>query len=161
DLVVTAAASVQLAAEIAQLVNQGALDVGVNVFQLDGKGKLAAVDAVGNFGQTGHDGLGVFTGEQADFGKHAGMGLAGTDVVAGEGAVEADRLGEGFDPFVGAAAEAAAPGLLTHGRLLTACPADTPARRGGWRYVRQTAGAARPARPAPGRRDRGPRAAPA
>ena len=72
--------------------------------------------------------------EQADLGQHAGVGLAGADVVAVEAAVEADRLGEGLDAVVGVAAEAAAPGFLTHGSLPTPFSRGSqnrdPARRG-------------------------------
>ena len=35
--------------------------------------------------------------EQADLGEHAGVGLAGADVVAVQPAVEADRFGERLD----------------------------------------------------------------
>ena len=51
-------------------------------------------------------------GEQADVGEHAGVGLAGDDVLAVETAVEADRFGELLDAIVGVAAETAAPGFL-------------------------------------------------
>src|SRR5262249_2842694 len=120
DLVVAAAAGVQLPPEVTQPVDEGTFDVGVNVFQLDGKGKLAAVDAVGNFVEGGRDAVGFFRGEQADSGEQAGVGLAGAAGVPVKAAVEADRLGEGFDALVGAAAEAAAPGFLAHDRSLMA-----------------------------------------
>ena len=48
DLIVAAAAGVQLAAHVAEPFDQRPLDVGVNVFQFDRKGKLAAVDLGGN-----------------------------------------------------------------------------------------------------------------
>ena len=50
----------------------------------------------------GADLLGLVGGEQADLGQHAGVGLAGADVVAVEPAVEGDRLGERLDAVVGA-----------------------------------------------------------
>ena len=71
--------------------------------------------SAGDVVEGGDDLLGLVGGEQADLGEHAGVGLAGEDVVAVEPAVEADRFGEGFDAVVGVAAEAAAPGLLAHG----------------------------------------------
>ena len=52
--------------------------------------------------------------EQAGLPEHAGVRLAGADVVAVEAAVEADRLGERLDAVVRLASEAAAPGLLAH-----------------------------------------------
>src|SRR5205823_13042856 len=112
DLVVAAAAGVELAAEVPQALDQGPLDVRVDVFQLDGKGKLPAVDFSGNGVEGGRDALGLVGREEPDLGQHAGVGLAGPDVVAVQPAVEADRLGEGFDAVVRLAAEPAAPGLL-------------------------------------------------
>ena len=44
DLVVAAAAGVQLAADVAEPLDQGPLDVRVDVFELDGERELAALD---------------------------------------------------------------------------------------------------------------------
>ena len=128
DLIVAAAAGVQLAAEVAETLDQGALDVRVDVFQGDREGELAAVDLAGDGVEGGGDLLGLVGAEQADLGEHPGVGLAGADVVAVEAAVEADRFGEGFDAVVGGAAEAAAPGLLAHGGGLEQL-------RGRWRRI--------------------------
>ena len=118
----------QLAADVAEPLDQGALDVRVNVFELDGERELAALDLAGDVVEGGDDLLGLVGGEQADLGEHAGVGLAGADVVAVEPAVEADRLGEGLDAVVGVAAESAAPGFLAHGVSRRCRDADSGAR---------------------------------
>src|SRR5262249_32022208 len=109
DLVVAAAAGVQLAAEVAEALDQGALDVRVDVFQPDVEGELPGVYLGGDDVKGGGELLGLVARQQADLGEHAGVGLAGADVVAVEAVVEADRLGECLDAVVGGAAEAAAP----------------------------------------------------
>ncbi len=48
DLIVAAAAGVQLAAHVAQTLDQGAFDVRVDVFELDGKSEVAALDVGGD-----------------------------------------------------------------------------------------------------------------
>ena len=61
----------------------------------------------------GGDNHGSFVvGQKADVGEHAGMGLAGSDVLAVKALIEADRFGEAFDAIIGVAAEATAPGFL-------------------------------------------------
>ena len=47
--------------------------------------------------------------------QHAGVRLAGADIVAIKTTIETDRLRECLDAVVRLAAEAAAPGLLAHG----------------------------------------------
>src|SRR5262249_12415956 len=119
DLVVAAAAGVQLAADVAEALDQGALDVRVDVFGLHGEGEVAAVDVGGDGVEGGDDLVGLGGAEQADLGEHAGVGLAGADVVAVEAAVEGDGLGERLDAVVGLAAEPAAPGLVAHADSVT------------------------------------------
>src|SRR5262249_9526480 len=106
---------VQLAADVAQLGDQGALDVRVDVFELDGELELAALDLAANLLQGLGDLLRLRPGQQADLREHAGVGLAGANVVGVQPAVETDRLGEGLDAVVGGGAETAAPGFLVHG----------------------------------------------
>ena len=81
DLIVAAAAGVQLAADVAEPFDQGLLDVRVDVFELDGEGEFAAFDLAADLVESGDDLLGFVGGEQADLGQHAGVGLAGEDVV--------------------------------------------------------------------------------
>src|SRR5262249_35845591 len=97
----------------------------------DRVGKLAALDFAANVVESGHDTFGLGGGEQADLSEHAGVGLAGDDVLAVEALVEADRLGKGFDTVVRGAAETTAPGLLTHGDFLGLAQASALAR-GSW-----------------------------
>src|SRR5262249_27370216 len=105
----------QLAAEVAQPFDEGTFDVCVNVFELDGERKFAALDLAGDDVKGGRDPLGLVTAEQTDLRQHAGVSLAGGDVVAVQAAVETDRFGERLDAVVGLPAEAAAPGFVTHG----------------------------------------------
>jgi len=114
-LIVTAAAGVQLAAHVAEALDEGVFDVRVNIFELDRERKVAAIDFARNIVEGGADSPGFVSAEEADLRQHAGMSLAGDHVLTVEAAVEADRLGEGFDAVVGVAAETAAPGFLTHG----------------------------------------------
>ena len=108
----------ELAADIAEALDQCPFDMGVDVFELDRKGKLAAFDLAGNRGQRCDDLGGLLSGQETDVRKHAGVRLAGAHVMMIEPAVKTDRFGEGFDAVVGCAAEAAAPGLLAHGVIL-------------------------------------------
>ena len=119
DLIVAAAAGVQLAADVAEPGDQCLFDVGVDVFQLNRKRELATLDLAANRVESGSD-LGRLVGcQKADLGEHPGMGLAGEDVMLCKTVVEADRLGESLNTIVGAAGEAAAPGFLGHGNILT------------------------------------------
>src|SRR5207253_3144744 len=104
-LIIATATGVEFPAHVAQALDQGALDVRVNVFQLDGISKLAALDLAGNVIE-GADDLPSFVGRHKPyFRQHPGVSLAGADVLAIKAAVEADRLSEGFDAIVGLAAE--------------------------------------------------------
>src|SRR5262249_1324945 len=114
DLVIAAAAGVQLATDVAQALDQRPLDVRVDIFQGNGESEIAAIDLAGDVVERTGNLLCLVGREQTPFGEDAGMGLAGADMVAIQAAVERDGLGEGFDAVVGAAAEAAAPGFLAH-----------------------------------------------
>src|SRR5262249_507366 len=59
DLIVAAAAGVQLAADVAEPLDQRLLDVRVNIFQLRGKGKLATLDLAGDVVERLDDALGL------------------------------------------------------------------------------------------------------
>src|SRR5262249_5805131 len=116
DLVVATAGGVELPADVAEPVDEGALDVRVDIFEGIRPLHLAALDLRADVGEGGADGLGLSGGEQPDLGQHAGMGLAGEDVVPEEALVVGDGLGERLDAVVGASGEPATPGLLTHRR---------------------------------------------
>src|SRR5262249_3917109 len=113
---VAAAAGVQLAADVAEFLDEGAFDVRVDVFEFDGEGEVAALDAAGDLVEGGDDLVRLVGGEEADLGEHVGEGRAGADVVAVEPAVETDRLGERLDAVISLAAEPAAPCFLAHKR---------------------------------------------
>src|SRR5215831_9180961 len=116
DLVIAAAAGVELAADIAEALDQGALDMGVNVLQLHREGKLATLDLGGNLRESRHNLADLRLAQQADLAKHVSVRLAGEHVLAVEPAVEADRLGEPLNALVGLAAESSSPRLLSaHG----------------------------------------------
>ena len=100
---------------VAEPVDQGLLDVGVDVFEGDVEigirpasisapmSSRAAAIASASSGVT-----------DADLGEHAGVGLAGRDVVPVQPAVEAiDSVNASTRPSVGAA-NRPAPGLLAH-----------------------------------------------
>src|SRR5262249_22531639 len=107
---------VELAADIAEALDQGALDMGVNVLQLHREGKLATLDLGGNLREGRHNLADLRLAQQADLAKHVSVRLAGEHVLAVEPAVEADRLGEPLNALVGLAAESSSPRLLSaHG----------------------------------------------
>ena len=112
DLIVATAAGVQLAAEVAELRDQGPFDVRVNVFERDRKFHLPGVDGRADLIQCGRD-LFRFGGcEHPDLAEHSAVGLTGANVVAIEPAIERDGLGERLHARIGAAGEPPAPGLL-------------------------------------------------
>ena len=98
-----------------RLVDQGALDVRVDVFEARWRTPSCPASISSPISSRA---AAIWSascgGEQADLGEHAGVGLAGADVVAVQPAVEGDRLGERLDAAVGAAGEPPAPGLLAH-----------------------------------------------
>src|SRR5262249_35049202 len=65
DLVVAAAAGVQLAADVAEFLDEGAFDVRVDVFEFDGEGEVAALDAAGDLVEGGDDLVRLVGGEEA------------------------------------------------------------------------------------------------
>ena len=92
NLIVAAAAGVQLAADIADPLDQRPLDVHVNVFQLLAEFELAGGDIPADLLQPGDDLVPLVVGEDADFGEHVGVGDGAADIVGGEPAVEGHAL---------------------------------------------------------------------
>ncbi len=114
NLVVAAAGGVQLAADVAQAVDQCPLDVHVDVFQLDAELEAALLNFLANVAQ-GLLNLLAFGGrDQPDFGQHLGVGDRAGDVVRIKAAVEAHAFGELLHARVGRRLEYAAPRLLSH-----------------------------------------------
>src|SRR5207247_2423468 len=81
DLVVAAACRMELAADIAEAFDQCPFDMGVDVFKLDRKGKLAAFDLAGNRAQRCDDLGRLLSGQETDVREHAGVRLAGAQVL--------------------------------------------------------------------------------
>ena len=144
DLIVAAAAGVQLAADVAEPRDQGLLDVRVDVFELDRKRKLAAFDLAADVVEGGDDlrRLRRRSSRPTSASMRAWAWLARMSCAV-EPVVEADRLGEGFDAIVGVAGEAAAPGFLGHavppcGGFRLSEKAGSPGRvlRAKWRLRR-------------------------
>ena len=111
-LVVAAAAGVQLAADVAEPVDEGPLDVHVDVFQLLAEDERAGGDLGADLLQAGDDLVGLVGGEHADRGQHPGVGDRAADVVGVEAAVEADAFGEPLDAGIGVRLKHAAPGFF-------------------------------------------------
>ena len=114
NLIIPATPRVQLAADVAQPFDESLFDVCVDVFELDGKGEFATINLSGNGIERRSDAFGFIFGEQSDLRQHAGVGLAGRDVVPVKPAIKANRFGEGFNAVIGLAAEAATPGFMAH-----------------------------------------------
>ena len=112
DLVVAAAAGVELAADVADAVDEGPLDVHVDVFQLLAELELAGGDFVADLLQAGDDLVPLVVGEDAHFGEHVGVGDRAADIVGVEPAVEAHAFGELLDTAVRRLVKHTAPGLV-------------------------------------------------
>ena len=111
DLVVAAAAGVELAADVADAVDQRPLDVHVDVFQLVAEREVAGGDLLADLLQAGDDLVPLVVGEDADLGQHVGVGDRAADVVGVEPAVEAHAFGELLDAAVRRLVEHTAPRL--------------------------------------------------
>src|SRR5262249_18898543 len=135
-----AAAGVELAADVPEALDQGPLDVSVDVLQGGGVGELPGLDLGADVVEGGDNLAGLVGGGQAGLGEPVGVGLAGADVLGVQAPVVSDRLGEGFDAPVGVAGEATAPGFLTHGGSCMS------AKGNAFRHA--TPGGPRPQRPA-------------
>ena len=112
DLVVAAAAGVELAADVADAVDQGPLDVHVDVFQLLAELEAAGGDFVADLLEASDDLVPLVVGEDADFGEHVGVGDRAADIVGVEPAVEAHAFGELLDTAVGRLVKNTAPRLI-------------------------------------------------
>ena len=114
DLVVAAAAGVQLAADVAEAVDQRGLDVRVDVLALEHEREAPLLDLGPDIRQAPHNLLAFLGGEQSDLGEHPGVRDRAPDVVLEEPTVKGDRLRELFHAAVGFAAETSAPRLARH-----------------------------------------------
>lgn len=119
DLVVAAASGVQLASDIAELLDQPALDVHVDVFEFVAERQFAPLDLAEDLIECRLNPVRLVVGQQADGGEHAGVRFGAADVDVCQPRVKADRFGKGFHQFVGRGGETSSPGFSAHaGRLL-------------------------------------------
>ncbi len=114
DLVVAAPRRVELAADVADPVDQRGLDVHVDIFPLQSERERPRDDLGPDFGQSPHNLLAFIGGEESDVGEHLGMRDRAPDVVLEEPTIKGDGFGELLDPAVGSLAKPAAPGLVRH-----------------------------------------------
>ena len=110
DLVVAGAAGVEAAGQRPDLLDQGDLDVHVDVFERRVPGRAPGSDVVGKGGEAVDEGLDLVLGQETGPAEAANVGDRTGDVVGGEGGVDLDRAGEVRDPRVRLAAEPSAPG---------------------------------------------------
>ena len=92
DLVVAAAGGVQLAADVAEPVDQRPLDVHVDVFQLDVELEASLLNFLADLAQRLLNLLAFVGGEQADFGEHLGMGDRSRRCLARKGGDRSSRF---------------------------------------------------------------------
>src|SRR5262245_54585582 len=112
DLVVPRAAGVELAAHGADLFDEAALDVHVDVFELDAVREDARLELLPHLGEAAEDRLELRLGEDAALGQRARPGLAPLDVLGPEPVVERQGGGEGAGRAIGGLGEAPAPRAL-------------------------------------------------
>ena len=100
----------QLAAGIAQPVDQRLFEVHVDVLQLDPLRDLAVGPLGFDLAKGVADLREFVAGDEVDGGQHLGVGDRPADVLARHPAVERDAFGETFQPPVGGVGEHAAAG---------------------------------------------------
>jgi hypothetical protein len=105
---------VQFAADVAQFLDQGQLDVHVHVFALHPERELPTLPFSLDFRQGSLNLLAFVRGQQADVVEHARVGDGAPDVLLEESAVEGDRFRELLDPAVGSCVESTTPGFTGH-----------------------------------------------
>ena len=104
----------ELPADVAELLDQGGLDVHVHVFAFEDEREPPGFDLRPDFRQTSHNLLAFVVSDQTDMGEHLGVRDGAPDVVLEEPTVKGDRFRELFDAAVGFLAEPPAPGLAGH-----------------------------------------------
>ena len=111
DLVVSAAAGVELAADVADAVDERPLDVHVDVFQFLAERECAGGDLVLDLLQAGDNLMSLVVGKDPDLGEHQSVGDRAADVVRVEPVVEGHALGELLDTAVRRLVKHTAPRL--------------------------------------------------
>jgi hypothetical protein len=113
-LIIAAAPGVQLAANVAKLVDERRLDVHVHIFALEKEWKLTRFDLSLNFRQTSHNLLAFFTSDQSNPLEHPGVGRRTLNIVLEETMVKGDGLREPFHAEIGFSPETTTPRLCGH-----------------------------------------------
>ena len=112
DLIVATPGRVQLAADVAEAIRQGLLDVHVDVFQFRAEREASLLNFPAYLAQ-GLLNLPAFIGrEQANFGQHLGVGRRTLDVLRKQTAIEAHAFGELLNTAIGRHVKNTAPCLL-------------------------------------------------
>ena len=119
----------ELAADVADPLDQRAFDVHVHVFEFLAEHERAGGDLGANLFEPGDDLAGFVGSQHADAAQHAGVGDRAADVLGVESAVEAHALGELLDAGVGRPIKYATPGFMCHVLL--------PCKKGGQSNVRR------------------------
>ena len=116
DLIVAASGRVQLATHVPQLLDQGRLDVHVDVFALEDEREVSRLDLRLDFRQGSHNLLAFVVRDQADRREHPGVRLRTPDIVLEKPTVKGDGFRELFHPAIGPGIETTTPGFLSHSR---------------------------------------------
>jgi hypothetical protein len=116
-LIVPAAGGVELATGVAKPVDQGPLDVEVNVFEFDFEFELALLNFLANRDQDLLNLLAFVAVQQPDAGQHLGMGDRGLDIMRVEPAVEANAFAKLLDAAIRGRIEYARPSFRGHTRV--------------------------------------------
>src|SRR6185369_4010428 len=105
DLVVARAPRVQLAADLADHLQQAALDVHVDVLELGTERERAGLQLPPHRREPAHDAIALGVGEQSGPGEGPGPGDAAGDVVGPEPAIEGEGAREARRGGIGSGAE--------------------------------------------------------
>ena len=118
NLIVSTPPGVQLAADIAELLDQGRLDVHVDVFALQDERKIPTFYLSLDFRQARTICWHSLARQKSDALEHACVRGRPLDVVLEEPTIKGDGFRELLHAAVGSGGETATPGLLSHSALL-------------------------------------------
>jgi hypothetical protein len=114
NLIVSAPAGVQLAANVTELVDQGRFDIHVDVFTLKHERKTSPLYISPDFRQSPHNLLALVRGEETHTLEHSRVRDGTLDVVLEKSTIKGDGFRELHHATVGSISETTAPGLMDH-----------------------------------------------
>ncbi len=114
NLVVATSRRVQLAADIAQSIDECLFDVHMDIFEFLPQGQVAAVQQLPDLAQRRLNLLALVATQETHVGEHSSMGNRTGDVVGVQPVVETNALGERLDASIGRPLEDAATGGTGH-----------------------------------------------